>query len=190
MTDKLTDAEIVALYVSREQEATACTAQRFGSYCFAVAHRILGNEQDAEECVNDTYLRAWESIPPHHPENLAGFLGKLTRSIAINRLRERQRLKRGGGEIAAALDELCDCTPDPHEDPARWTDSVALRETIETFLAAESESSRRVFLLRYFYLCPVAEIAREMGMGESRVKMLLLRARERLHKALVAQGLA
>ena len=190
MTDpSMSDDAIVALYFARDEAATEHTIRRFGAYCLAIARRILANEQDAEECVNDTWLQAWNTIPPHRPKNLAGFLSKLTRTQAIDRLRHNGRLKRGGGECALVLDELADCLPDPSQDATLWADAVALRQVVTDFLKRESPQCRRAFLLRYFYLCPVAQIAAEMGMGESRVKMQLLRARARLREALIAQGL-
>ncbi|MBQ7339144.1 MAG: sigma-70 family RNA polymerase sigma factor [Clostridia bacterium] len=181
------DQEIVALYFARAEAATEHTQKKFGSYCLSIARRILGNEQDAEECVNDTYLRAWESIPPHRPENLAAYLGKLTRSIAINRDRERQRLKRGGGRTEEALEELAACIPDPGENAETWTKAIVLQDAMQAFLATLPAHTVRIFLQRYFYLCSIGEIAREMGIGESRVKMTLLRTREKLRAYLEQQ---
>ena len=103
------DEEIVALYWERSEKAIAATQTRYESYCYAIASRILNNHQDAEECVNDTYLAAWESIPPHRPQSLSAFLGKLTRRIAIDKWRRSNADKRGGGEIVLALEELGEC---------------------------------------------------------------------------------
>ena len=190
MTDpKISDQAIVALYLARDEQATAASAQRYSAYCLAIARRLLGNEQDAEECVNDTWLHAWQSIPPHHPQSLAGFLGKLTRSLAIDRLRGQNRLKRGGGAVSAALDELGDCIPDSAEHPDTWSDAIALRQALQTFLSAQPTERRTVFLCRYFYGMEVKDIAREMGWGESRVKMQLLRTREALRADLQQQKL-
>ena len=183
------DQKIIALYWERSDAAVEETQKKYEKYCYSVAYRILKSEQDAEECVNDTYLRAWESIPPHRPENLVGFLGKLTRGLAINRLRERLRLKRGGGESEAVLEELAACIPDADEHPDRWNDTLALRQAMQTFLEEQPTVSRRIFVQRYFYLCPIAEIARQLGMGESRVKMQLMRMRNALRARLEQEAL-
>ena len=190
MTDPhMTDQAIVALYFARDEKATTASEQRYCAYCLAIARRLLENEQDAEECVNDTWLHAWQSIPPHQPQNLAGFLGKLTRSLAIDRLRGQNRLKRGGGAVSAALDELGECIPDAAEHPDVWCDQIALRESLQAFLAAQPEDRRTVFLRRYFYAMEIKDIAREMGWGESRVKMQLMRTREALRAHLQQQKL-
>jgi RNA polymerase sigma-70 factor (ECF subfamily) len=186
---KITDQAIVELFLSRDETAMRESQDRYAAYCQTIARRILGNEQDAEECVNDTWLSAWQSIPPHHPQNLAGFLGKLTRTLAIDRLRAQNRLKRGGGEVAVQLDELADCVPDSAEHPDAWSDDLALRETLQTFLAEQPKTTRTVFIQRYFYAMEIKEIAREMGWGESRTKMQLLRTREALRARLQEEQL-
>ncbi len=187
--DEIIDCHIVELYTARDEAAIEKTQQRYGTYCRAIARRILGNDADADECVNDTYLQLWQSIPPHAPKNLAAYLGKLVRNLCINRLRQQHRQKRGGGQLTAALDELAECIPDPAQDATRWADAMTLRQSVTTFLATLPEQTRRVFLQRYFYMCPLSEIAREMDMGESRVKMLLLRTREKLREHLQKEGL-
>ena len=186
---EIIDRHIVDLFTARDEAAIEKTRQRYGSYCYAIAHRILGDHADAEECVNDTYLQLWNSIPPAAPNNLAAFLGKLARNLCINRLRQRQREKRGSGQLVAALDELAECIPDPTENAAEWTEALALRQSVNAFLATLPAQTQRVFMQRYFYLCPVAEIARELHMSESRVKMLLLRTREKLREHLQRDGL-
>lgn len=187
--DEIIDRHIVALYTARDEAAIDKTRERYGTYCYAIARRILGNHADAEECVNDTYLQLWQSIPPHAPKNFAGYLGKLARNLCINRLREQHRQKRGGGQLTAALDELAECIPDPNENASDWADALALRQSVTAFLVTLPAPTQRVFMQRYFYLCPVAQIAHEMGMGESRVKMLLLRTREKLREHLQREEL-
>ena len=106
------DTKIVALYWDRNEDAIPVTAEKYGKYCLAVAGNILGNAEDAEECVNDTYIRVWDSIPPHRPERLSTFMGKITRNLALDRIKSRNRQKRRGSQITAAIGELKECIPD------------------------------------------------------------------------------
>jgi len=180
------DNDILALYEARREEAIAATAERYGAYCRTIARRILQNEQDAEECVSDTYRRAWSSIPPHRPENLATYLGKITRNLALNRLRSDRAVKRGT-ELGSVLDELKDVIPDP-ETTADPADALALKECLDRFLASLPSRSRAVFLRRYWHLQPVAVIAAEMGLSVSNVKITLMRTRTKLKNHLEKEG--
>ena len=103
------DSRIVDMYLNRDEQAVACAQARYGAYCEAIARRILGDRQDAEECVNAAWLAAWNSIPPQKPRDLKGYLAKLVRRISLDACRKRDAVKRGGGERAAALEELGDC---------------------------------------------------------------------------------
>ncbi len=129
------DKEIIKLYFGRHEEAISETEKKYGRYCHYIARNILGNDEDSEECVNDTYLRAWESIPPACPENLAAYLGKITRNLAIGRYREKYSKKRGGGETAIALDELSECIADGSGD---ISDQVVLENALNRFLIKQS----------------------------------------------------
>ena len=184
------DSAIVELYLSRSENAIDETAKKYGGYCMTVAENILHDRSDSEECVNDTYLRAWNSIPPHKPKMLGTFLGKITRNLAIGKYRGENAQKRGGGQVALALDELAECVTADAVDPAeKVTDDIALRGAINRFLASLSDDARLIFMRRYWYLCSVAEIADDLGVGESRVKMSLLRSREKLRAFLEKEGI-
>ena len=180
------DAQIVALYWQREEAAVAESDKKYGQYCRRIARNILENEADAEECVNDTWLKAWNAIPPQRPAKLSVFLGRITRNLALNRRERETAQKRGGGITAAVLEELEGCLPAPMGDPA---EDMVIRETLDRFLAELPAETRQIFLQRYWYLCPVKEIAALHGMGESRVKMILLRARNQLRDLLEQEGI-
>lgn len=173
------DAKIVALYWARSENAIDETAAKYGRYCFAIANNILADAEDANESVNDTFLSAWNSIPPHRPAVLSTFLGKLTRRIAIDKWRARSAQKRGGGEIVLALDELSDCVP-AAESVERRVEMAELIGRINCFVKALPAAERRVFVCRYWYLDPISVICRETGFSEGKVKMMLLRTRNHL----------
>lgn len=187
MTADVEDREIVALYWSRSEQALAETEARYGSYCRAIALRVLHSEQDAEECVNDAYLDVWNRIPPQKPDALGAFLGKIVRHIAIDRLRRRSAKKRGGGETPLALDELAECVPD-RDGVEQTLERKALTELLNRFLAGLEPTERSVFLRRYWYIEPVADIANRFGFTESKVKSMLHRTRGKLRMALAEQG--
>lgn len=182
------DQHIVKLYFDRDEQAIAETQKTYGKYCHAIALRILENREDTEECVNDTYLQAWNSIPPERPTKLGAYLAKITRNLAINRYHADRCEKRGGGEVAIAMDELAECLADAdsHASPA---DDIALRDALNRFLRQLPEATRDIFLMRYWYVCAIQDIARELGMTESRVKMQLSRTRERLRYFLEQEGI-
>ena len=182
------DKQIVALYWARNEQALAETAAKYGNYCFRIAYNILSNREDADECVNDTYLGAWERIPPHEPSVLSAFLGKLTRRISLNKWRNRTRQKRGGGEVAMALDELYECIPSG-EDIARQTEQKELNQAITTFLNGLPQTERDVFVCRYWYLADIKKISKAFGFTESKVKSMLHRTRIKLRAHLKEEEL-
>lgn len=183
------DRQIVELYWNREEQAIKETQMKYGSYCYSIAHHILQNREDAEESVNDTYLGAWKSMPPHRPQYLSAFLGKITRNLSLKKWRERHAAKRGGGEVALTLEELKDCIPAPKtvEDEI---EARALAEIIDSFLRDCPAEERQIFLCRYWFFDSVKEIAGEFGCSESKVKMRLLRTREKLRERLEQEGVA
>lgn len=180
------DNLIVELYWDRDERAIAETAAKYGKYCHMIAYNVLFDDLDAEECVSDTYLGAWNSMPPKKPSVLKAFLGKITRNLSLNRLEQNRARKRGGGIADAALDELAECVPAGEGDP---TDAIVLRDVLNGFLRALPEETMIVFLQRYWYFMPIREIARARKMGESRVKVLLHRARLRLKQILEREGI-
>ena len=175
----MTDRDILRLYFLRDEAALAASSEKYGNYCRCIARNILENAEDAEECVNDTWLGAWNTIPPRRPENLAAYLGKLTRNAALNRVRAAVAQKRGGGQYALALEELGDCIPAPH-GVEETVDARALTAALERFLRALPIHKRTVFVQRYWYLSSVADIAADSGMTVGAVNTLLCRLRAQL----------
>lgn len=182
------DSRIVELYWARSESAIKETASKYGKYCYAIAYNILSNEQDADESVNDTYMGAWNSIPPHHPSVLSTFLGKITRRISINRWKERSRDKRGGNTVTLALDELADCVP----SSANTEEILEIKElsaAINSFLSTLTETERDVFVCRYWLLASVEEISMRFDFSQSKTKSMLYRTRKKLNAFLVKEGL-
>lgn len=181
------DQQIVALYWQRDQRAIEHTQKKYGNYLTKVAYHILYDLEDCAESVNDTYMAAWNAIPPHSPKSLCAFLSKLTRRISIDLLRKKQSAKRGGGEYEMSLEELSQCLPGGH-DPETDVYGRDLVRTIENFLHALPEKTRNVFIGRYFYMDSVKEVARYCGLTESNAKVLLHRTRTALGEYLKEEG--
>ena len=182
------DKTIVELYWQRDEQAIAQTRDKYGRYCYAIAYGILHSAPDAEECENDTYLAAWNAMPPHKPTLLKTFLGKITRRISLDRLKRQTADKRGGGEVPLTLDELHECIPDHASiDEKLLTEELA--QAIDAFLRTLDDDTRRVFLRRYWYFDSVAAIARRYGFGQSKVKMMLHRTRQSLRDYLEKEGI-
>ena len=182
------DRQIIALYNERSEAALSETAKKYGRYCRTVAYNILLNGEDSEECVNETWLRAWEAIPPQCPERLSAFLGKITRNLALNRYKHNNREKRGGGQIVLVLEELTECIPGT-DRTEEAVDETLLTEVLNGFLRELSVEKRKIFMRRYWYLSTVKEIAEEYGLSESKVKMTLLRLRSKLKTVLEKEGI-
>lgn len=162
------DKKIIALYLDRDTAAIERSSERYGAYCKSIAWNILGCEQDAEECVNDTWLRAWNSIPPMRPDNLAAYLGKLTRTAAIDRQRAMRREKRGGGSVPQALEEIAEIIPDGTGLDQELMRGELIR-AINRFLSRLSETERNVFLCRYWYFEDVSDICSRFDFSRSKV---------------------
>jgi RNA polymerase sigma-70 factor (ECF subfamily) len=182
------DAEIVDLYWQRDQQAIAETDKKYGAYCQHIAYAVCSDRLDAEECVNDTWLRAWGAMPDKRPTVLATFLGKITRNLAINRFQRKTRKKRGGGEMELALEELEDCIPAALDVERRY-ELQEFRQAIGRFVSGLSETEQKVFVARYWYLCPVEEIARRLQISSSKTKSMLFRLRNRLRLYLKEEDL-
>ena len=183
------DTRIIDLYWQRSDRAIPETDRKYGPYCHAVAYNICHDREDAEECVNDTYLRAWNSMPDQRPSMLRSFLGTISRNLALDRYRSASRKKRGGGEVELALAELDECVPSPL-NIERQILARELSQAIDSFLSTLPEADRTVFVSRYWYLASVAEIADRLGCSQGKVKMMLHRIRERLRSYLEKEGLA
>ncbi len=183
------DKQIVALYWAREESAIRETAEKYGSYCHSIAYTILQDQQDAQECVNDTYMDAWNAMPPNRPSILATFLGKITRRISIDRLRVYIAKKRGGGQVILALEELEDCVSGS-SDVELQAQRKELIAAIQRFLEGLPTTERRIFLLRYWYLESIQSIAKQYGYSRSKVASMLHRIRIKLRKHLEKEGYA
>ena len=181
------DAKIVQLYWDRNEQAIPVTADKYGSYCSSIAKNILGNKEDAEECVNDTYMSAWNSMPPHRPSILSAFLGKIVRNLSFNRYKYNTAGKRGGGELPMVLEELSDLVSGK-DDFEQAFDQKELTKPIDTFLDSLSPEKRSIFISRYWYTDSVSEIAVRYGMKEGAVSMTLNRLRLKLHNYLLERG--
>ena len=181
------DAQIIALYWSRSEQAIAQTSEKYGSYLTSIAYHILKSPEDAQECVNDTYHGAWNAMPPSKPDRLSAFLGKITRRLSIDRLRHDTAEKRGGGELPLALDELSGCVSGEVsvEDEAFRQELLSL---LDAFLSSLSDTERRVFLRRYWYLDSIEEISRRFGFSQSKTTSMLYRIRAKLRTLLQKEG--
>lgn len=183
----MNDEAIVALYWARDELAITETASKYGTYLLRIAQRLVREKADSEECVNDTYLGAWNAIPPQRPSVLQTFLGKLTRRIAIDCFRKQTAQKRGGWSLPLSLSELGACVPSrlSTEDEAELH---RLTDVVNHFVGTLPLDKRRAFLLRYWYAYPVQEIAALFGWSESKTSNLLRRVRHALREQLEQEG--
>lgn len=181
------DEKIVHMYFDRDEQAISATADKYGNYCTSIAKNILGNHEDAEECVNDTYLNTWNAIPPHRPLMLSTFLGKIVRNLAFNRYKHNTANKRGSGEIVAVLDELAGCVSgnDNVEQAYEYKEMVA---AINDFLGALPTEKRNIFVCRYWYTDSISDIAARYDTPYFAVSMTLNRLRTNLQNYLRKRG--
>ena len=183
------DNRIVDLYWARSESAITETASKYGKYCYAIAFNILCDQEDADESVNDTYLGAWNAMPPHRPSILRSFLGKIARRVSLKKWRDSHRDKRGGGEVSLALDELSECVP----SNAMVEDEIMaaeLSKTLNRFIANLPVTERQVFLCRYWYLDTIEQISTDFCFSTSKVKSMLHRTRAKLLSYLKKEGVA
>jgi len=185
--EEVEDSAIVQLYWDREERALTASAEKYGGYCARVAGNILASREDVEECVNDTWLHAWSAMPPHRPQALGPFLGKLTRNLSFNRYKRDRAVKRGGGELPLVLDELAECVSG-RDSVEGEVDRGELTAAIDAFLAGLPGEQRRMFLLRYWYAEPIHAIARRTGKSEAAVAKTLSRTRQKLRDYLTERG--
>lgn len=181
------DSKIVQLYWDRNEQALTATSDKYGNYCISIAKNILGNKEDAEECVNDTYMRAWNSLPPHRPNILSTYLGKITRNLSFNLYKRNTADKRGGGEVPVVLDEIVDLVSDT-DDVEKEIDRRELVKAIDDFLGKLPADKRRIFICRYWYFDSISNIASRFGMTNNYVSVLLNRLRLKLHNYLLERG--
>lgn len=181
------DKSIIDLYLDRSETAISETATKYGKYCFRIAFNILTDKEDSEESVNDTWLAAWNNIPPRVPAILSTFLGKLTRNISLNRWKSRRAYKRGGGEVIFALEELEECISTGESAEEAFEKKELLR-SINRFLGDLPETERIIFVRRYWYLDSISSIAEHFCFSESKVTSMLHRIRSKLRKHLRKEG--
>ena len=182
------DERIVDLYWARDERALAETESKYGGYCRAIARNILADGEDVRECVNDTWLGAWNAMPQDRPSRLGVYLGTITRRLALNRRKAASAVKRGGGQVPLALEELAQCVPGG-ESAEALLEAKELGRAVAAFVRALPGTERRVFLCRYWYLDPVADIGERFGFSQSKVKSMLARIRKKLLIYLRKEGL-
>jgi len=184
---KMEDDTIFDLYDRRSELAISETARKYGNYCFTIAINILHDSEDAEECVNDTYLKAWDVIPPQRPTMFRLFLGKITRNLSLNKYKMQKAKKRGGGEIELLLSELEDCIPSQALVEKIYESNLVI-EIINSCLLSIDSESRIIFVRRYWYADSIQTIATQFQMSESKVKSMLFRTRKALKTYLEREG--
>ena len=178
------DSVIIELYWQRSEDAISESRTKYGRYCTVIADNILHCPEDTEECLDDTWLKAWDAIPPQKPDRLSVFLGRITRNLAIDRYRSSRAEKHGKGQIALCLDELAECVGTDET----ITDDLALKTALEDFLQELDGEARDTFLLRYWFMFSIKEIARRLSKSEGAVKMSLQRTRSKLKSYLEQEG--
>lgn len=181
------DQEIIELYNKRDEQAIVHTEEKYGSYCMSVAQSILQNMQDSEECVNDTWLHTWNSIPPAQPNNLKTYLGKITRNLSFNRYEMRHRQKRGGGEVMLALDEIGEVAA-PEADLAQQLERAEFARILNAFLWSLPERDCGIFIRRYYYVESVDAIAKRYGISKAAAFKVLSRTRQKLRACFEQEG--
>lgn len=182
------DKNIIDLYFDRSENAISETAAKYGGYCFSIAYNILYSKEDSEESINDTWLAAWNTMPPKRPAVLATFLGKMTRYISLDKWKNRTAAKRGGGEVPLVLEELEECV----SGSLSVEDEVVKKELLERlnqFLDKLSKTERDIFLCRYWHMDSIQDIARRFDFSQSKVTSMLHRTRKKLEKVLREEGL-
>ncbi len=179
------DIQIVELFFARSEKAIGETEKKYGRYCRYIAKNILGNDEDAEEIANDTYLKVWNTIPPNRPESLKAYVGMISNRLALNRYKKYSAEKRGRGDVPLVLDELAECVSDSESD---INAEIDLRDALNRFLRSLPRKTRNIFVRRYWYAASVEEICEEFGMKKSSVTVLMMRTRNELKEFLKKEG--
>lgn len=174
------DRKIVELYFSRSEHAILETSRKYKRYCYSIAKNILGDTEDANECVNDTLYSAWNRIPPENPKILSAFLGKITHDLAIDRWRKQSAVKRGGGQVSLALEELAECIPS-NQNVEHTFERKELESAIRRFVNSLKQPERNIFICRYWYCDDPADIAEQFGLKAGTVRVQLHRTRKKLY---------
>lgn len=184
------DQAIIDLYFSRSEHAIDETQSKYGRMLRSLSYGILRSWQDAEECENDTYLKAWNAMPPTRPRVLSSFLSKITRNLSLDRCDEIHALKRGAGEVPVLLDELSECIPDTSGGAEESLEAQELTDLINRYLGSMKSDARNIFMRRYWYGDSIREIADRSGYSLSKIKMSLSRSRKGLKALLEKEGRA
>lgn len=187
----MTDEAIIELYFSRDESAIAQTSEKYSAYIRAVANNILNSAEDTDECENDTYLRAWGTIPPHRPAMLRTFLAKITRNLALNMWEKKSAQKRGGNvtDLLSELDECSGGIRAEQPDIEQQAENTYLAKTINDFVSGLGKEQRAVFIRRYWFAESISTISKRFGMSESKVKSMLSRLRQKLKKRLESEDI-
>ena len=187
MNEIMDDQQIIELFWKRDEAAISGSHAKYGVPLKRISFRILSSHEDSEECLNDTYMKAWTSIPPQRPGCLFAYLGRIIRNLSLNRWQKNRAEKRGGPANCLLLSELSECIPSPrtveHE-----TDETFLTETLVSWLRSLPAGSRVLFLRRYWYCDPTRAIARRCGVSEGKVRVTLHRTRQKLRVYLEERG--
>lgn len=181
------DAAIISLYFERSQSAIKESHSKYGSYCRTISMNILHCREDADECLNDTWMKAWDTIPPQKPCCLSAFFGKIVRNFSLSMWRKKHSQKRKNNETSLCLDELSECIPE--QNSGSVAEDLELKDALDRFLEALEQNARIIFMKRYWYIIPVKKIAEELSMNEGAVKMSLLRTRKKLRQFLDEEGI-
>lgn len=182
----MTDEMIIDLFWNRSEQAIAETDRKYGAYCLRISFNILQNKEDAEECVSETYLKAWDAIPPERPRHFRAFLGKVVRNISLNLLKMHAAKKRGGDAVKIVSDELYECIPDNSLE--RELDYRIVLNCINGYLRNQSELRANIFIRRYWYVDTIPAISDRFKMNENTVSSILLRMRKELKELLIKEG--
>lgn len=182
----MNDEMIIELFWNRSENAISETDKKYGAYCYRVSFNVLSNKEDAEECVSDTYLKTWNSIPPTRPTRLMAFLGKIARNISLNLLKMNTAKKRGGDLVKVIEEELDECAPqNPVEEEVN---RGLVLDCINSYLGRQTELKANIFVRRYWYMDTIKAISNRYKMNENTVSTILMKMRNELKENLMKEG--
>ncbi len=188
-TGAVSDEQILDQYFARDEQAVRLTTEKYGAYCHSIAGNLLADGRDAEECVSDTWFKAWNSIPPARPLNFKAYLGRITRNEALSLIRKDSAKKRASARYAVSMDELAECLTTEDNPVEKAVDNGEIAACINEYLDGQPTEKRSMFVMRYFYLDSIEDIAADLDMRKSRVKTTLFRMRAELKIHLIRRGL-
>ena len=183
------DREIIDRLWARSESALSAIGDKYAKYCRVIAYNILGNDEDAEEVLNDAYSRLWNAIPPQRPDNLQAFIAKIARNLSLNRLAKENAQKRGGGQYSVILSELEECIADSSSPFESLAESATITAALNSFLSGQSAENRRIFVRRYWRAASIEEIAADFNISAGKVKSILFRMRNKLREHLESEGI-